>query len=411
MKNLKVALLILLVYGCARAPIKDRSQAMRPAGKIPELSDDLGFDSLRDGLRANIDFIKTSSRAPAEFTFGPVKIRKTQYVAALEFLLEKSGSLNSFQENTARYFDYYEVYGNEVWGQIKATSYYSPVLAGSPKPTKDLYQPLYFTPEDMLTIEIDTFAEAFPKWRVFKEQVMEQRTSRAVARARLTKDKKIVPYFDREEIDSKNSIKDKQSVIVYVDPVQAFFLQIQGSGTIVMPDGTEFRVGYASQNGFPYVAIGSVLLDKIPKEKMSLQNIQTYLRTLPKKEMQKVLNQNPSYVFFQKLSGKPITYLGTETVDGRTVATDQSLFPKGALAFLEFEKPVFDSPESVDPSSWVKSSRYVLDQDTGGAIRGPGRLDLFAGGGIAAEQFSGVLKNPGRLYYLVPKPEFLKNLP
>lgn len=411
MKKIYLAILILFVYGCVRAPIKDRSEAMRPASKIPQLADDLGFESLRDGLRANIDYIRTSPRAPAEYVFGPAKVRKAQYVAALELLLEKSVDLKSFQENTLRYFDYYEVYGIEEWGQIKATSYYAPVLEGSPKPTKELSQPLYFTPADMLSIDIDAFAEAFPKWRIFKEQVMEQRSSRAVARARMTKDKKIVPYFDREEIDSKNSIADKKTVIVYVDPIKAFFLQIQGSGTVVMPDGSEFRVGYASQNGFPYVAIGNVLLDKIPKEKMSMQNIQSYLRTLSKKEMQKILNQNPSYVFFQKLSGKPITYLGTETVDGRTVATDQSFFPKGSLAFLEFEKPVFESPESVDPVSWTKSSRFVLDQDTGGAIRGPGRLDLFAGGGSEAEQFSGVMKNPGRLYYLVPKPELVKNLP
>jgi membrane-bound lytic murein transglycosylase A len=411
MKKITLALIVLFTYGCARAPVKDRSHAMRPAAKLPVLADDLGFESLREGLRANIDYIRNSSRAPAEYVFGPAKIRKAQYVAALEALLERSRDIGSFHENTVRWFDYYEVYGNEEWGLIKATSYYAPVIEGSPKPTRELSQPLYFTPDDMLSIDIDAFAEAFPKWKIFKEQVMEQRSSRAVARARLTKDKKIVPYFDREEIDSKNAITDKEAVIAYVDPIKAFFLQIQGSGTVVMPDGRRFRVGYASQNGFPYVAIGSGLFDKIPKEKMSMQNIQAYLRTLSKKEMQKILNLNPSYVFFQKLSGKPITYLGTETVDGRTVATDQSLFPKGALAFLQFEKPEFESAESIDPSGWTQTSRYVLDQDTGGAIRGPGRLDLYAGEGAVAEQFSGVMKNPARLYYLVPKPEFVKNLP
>lgn len=383
---------------------------MRRSSNPPPLADDLGFESLRSGLQANIDFIKTSSRAPAEITFGPAKIRKTLYIAALEYLLNHSEDLNSFQENTARYFEFYEVYGLEDWAQIKATSYYAPVLEGSRKRTKKLTQPLYLTPGDMLSIDIDAFAETFPKWKIFKEQVMEQKSSRAIARARLTKDGKVVPYFDREEIDSKNSIKDKGAILVYVDPIKAFFLQIQGSGTVVLPDGEELRIGYASQNGFPYVAIGSLLLDKIPKEKMSMQTIEAYLRTLPKKEMQKILNQNPSYVFFQKLSGKPITYLGTETVDGRTVATDSSFFPKGTLAFLEFEKPVFASSESTEPVSWVKTSRFVLDQDTGGAIRGPGRLDLFAGGGPEAEQFSGVLKNPGRLYYLVPKADFLKTL-
>lgn len=411
MKKLVLLFICVFIYSCARAPIKDRSGAMRPASKLPELADDLGYESLKAGLQANVDYIRTSSRIGSEITFGPAKIKKTQYIAALEFLLSHSDSIESFQQNTVQYFDYYEVYGNEDWGQIKATSYYAPVLEGSAKPTKKLCQPLYMTPDDMLSIDVDAFAEVFPKWKTFKEQVMEQKSSHAIARARLTKDKKIVPYWDREEIDSKKAIKDKDAILVYVDPIKAFFLQIQGSGTVVLEDGTQFRVGYASQNGFPYVAIGSLLLDKIPKDKMSMQNIESYLRTLSKKEMQKILNQNPSYVFFQKLTGKPLTYLGAETVDGRTVATDQHFFPKGTLAFLQFEKPVFASATDVDPSSWVKTSRYVLDQDTGGAIRGPGRLDLFSGGGAEAEQFSGVLKNPGRLYYLVPKSDFLKTLP
>lgn len=384
---------------------------MRPASSLPALADDLGYESLRDGLKANIDYVKSSPRAASEMTFGPTKIRKTQYVAALEYLLSQSTDLDSFEANTAKYFDFYEVYGLDDWGQIKATSYYAPVLNGSLTPTKKLSQPLYLTPDDMISIDIDAFAEAFPKWKIFKEQVMEQKSSRAVARARLTKDNKVVPYFDREDIDTKKAIKNKDSVLVYVDPIKAFFLQIQGSGTVKLDDGQEMRVGYASQNGFPYVAIGSLLMDKIPREKMSMQAIEAYLRALPKKEMQKILNQNPSYVFFQKLTGKPLTYLGTETVDGRTVATDHNFFPKGALAFLEFEKPVFASAESTEPASWVKASRFVLDQDTGGAIRGPGRLDLYSGGGPIAEQFSGVLKNPGRLYYLVPKAELLKNLP
>ena len=102
--------------------------------------------------------------------------------------------------------------------------------------------------------------------------------------------------------------------------------------------------------------------------------------------------------------------MGTEVVDGRTVATDNGLFPKGSLAFLEFEKPIFENSKSTEPIEWKKSARFVLDQDTGGAIRGPGRLDLYAGGGSEAAQFAGVMKNPARLFYLVPKPDFLKKL-
>jgi membrane-bound lytic murein transglycosylase A len=410
-----LSVIVMIFWGCARAPVKDRTEAMRKASALPAISDDLDFDSLINGIKADADFLEKSSRGGNEITFGPVKVEKNKYVSALRFLCNKATDKETFYNAVTDNFDFYEVYGNEDWAKIKATSYYSPILKGSTKATKKYSQPLYFPPKDILVIDVDAFIEAFPKWKVFKEQVLEQRSSRSLIKARLIDEKngpsRIVPYYTREEIDSDGALKkNKDLVIAYVDPVDAFFLQIQGSGIIEMKDGVRFTVGYANQNGHPYVAIGSSLLDKIPKDKMSMQNLQSYLRSLPKKEMQKILNRNPSYVFFQKIESKPLSFLGTEVVDGRTVATDNSLFPKGTLAFLEYEKPVFSSPQAVDPVEWKKSSRFILDQDTGGAIRGPGRLDLYAGGGPVAEQFAGVMKNPAKLYYLVPKPELLKNL-
>jgi membrane-bound lytic murein transglycosylase A len=405
----------LLFWGCARAPVKDRSEAMRKAAAPPAVSDDLDFESLISGIKSNADFLEKSSRGGPDLTFGPVKIEKKKYVSALRFLCNNAGDKESFYSTVNNYFDFYEVYGNEDWSQIKATSYYSPVLKGSKNKTKKYSQPLYYTPKDILMIDVDAFIEAFPKWRIFKDQILEQRSTRSLIKARLITNKNgpstIVPYYTREEIDEDGALKkDKELVIAYVDPVDSFFLQIQGSGIIEMKDGSRFTVGYANQNGHPYVAIGSSLKDKIPLEKMSMQTLQSYLRSLPKREMQKILNRNPSYVFFQKIDSRPLAFLGTEVVDGRTVATDNSLFPKGSLAFLEYEKPIFQNLQATEPVDWVKSARFVLDQDTGGAIRGPGRLDLYAGGGPVAEQFAGVMKNPARLFYLVPKPELLKKL-
>ena len=277
-----------------------------------------------------------------------------------------------------------------------------------------MYQPLYTAPADMISIDIDAYAEDYPKCKTFKEQVLEQRSSKALARGRIVTDKngsiRIVPYYKRADIDEKNVIDSKKYALAYVDPVKAFFLQIQGSGILEFDDGKQITVGYASQNGHPYVAIGSKLLDRIPKEKMSMQNIEAYLYGLSKKDMQSILNLNPSYVFFQEMKNRPQSYLGTEVVDGRTVATDQSLFPKGTLAFLKFEKPLFESSTNHEPVGWQSTSRFVFDQDTGGAIRGPGRLDLYAGSGDEAEQFAGVLKNPAQLYYLVPKSVYIKSL-
>lgn len=414
LSNILVLALLLFVFSCARAPLKDRSDAMRKTSNGPQLSDDLDFASLQRGIAANIDFIQSSARAGNEIVFGKIKIPKKNYIAALKYLLENSTDMTSFQNLVSQKFDFYEVYGSDDWAKIKVTSYYTPLLKGSLKKTKMFSQPLYLTPNDMVFIDVDSYVEAFPRWKIFKEQVLEQKSSNALVRGRLQTDKsnksRIVPYYKRDEIDSDKSVFEQNLVIVYVDPIESFFLQIQGSGLVELSDGTQFTVGYANQNGHPYVAIGSLLLDKIPKEKMSMQSIVSYLRSLPKKEAQKIMNQNPSYVFFQKTESRPLSYLGTEVVDGRTVATDAGLFPKGTLAYLEFEKPVFENSKSDEPKEWVKSARFVLDQDTGGAIRGPGRLDLYAGKGSEAEQFAGVMKNPAKLFYLVPKSEFLNSL-
>lgn len=405
---------LLTFIGCARLPVKERSEAMRKAEYTPEISDDLDYQNLVSGVLANADFVEKSERVANEMEFGKTKISKKLYVASLKKLITESPDKESFIANVKSNFDFYEVYGTEDWSKIKATSYYSPLLKGSNTKTDKFSQPLYQTPKDLLVIDVDTYAESFPKWKTFKEQVLEQKSGRTLIKARLIEEKnspsRIVPYFKREEIDEKNSLKDKKLIIAYVDPIDSFFLQIQGSGIVELQDGSRFTVGYANQNGHPYVAIGSLLLDKIPKERMTMQNLQIYLRSLPPSEMQKILNKNPSYVFFQKIETKPIAFLGTEVVDGRTVATDGALFPKGSLAFLEYEKPVFETDQSIDPSGWQKSARFVLDQDIGGAIRGPGRLDLYAGTGKLAEQFAGVMKNPAKLYYLVPKPEFITKI-
>ena len=141
-----------------------------------------------------------------------------------------------------------------------------------------------------------------------------------------------------------------------------------------------------------------------------MQSIDNYLRSLPEPEMNKILDMNPSYIFFRELDTRPVTAFGTEVVDGRTIATDRTYFPKGTLAYLEFSKPVFEDETSIEPLSYLPTSRYVIDQDTGGAIRGPYRVDLFWGRGKESGRYAGVMKNWGHLYYIVPKDDFIKEL-
>ena len=143
---------------------------------------------------------------------------------------------------------------------------------------------------------------------------------------------------------------------------------------------------------------------------MSLQKIAAHLRSISPEEAQAIMNKNPSYVFFDVTKERTLSFQGTELEPGRTIASDQKFFPKGALAYLEYERPLFHDAAAGDVSEWQPGSRFVLDQDTGGAIRGPHRLDLYWGKGKEAGRVAGVMNRWGRLHYLVPKAELLDRL-
>ncbi len=411
-KNVLVFSLILGLMSCARAPIKTKDQAMRPYKGELQFIDDLNFNNLIQGIQTHIEYFEKQDPEKI-IEFGPQKITVGVYLENVKKLVEnqekelfnKEQFIYSLNEN----FDVYEVYGGKSWGDVFITSYFDPKIKGSMKPTPKYSQAIYETPEDLVSVDFGSFVDRFPKLELKnKTKVLEQKSRERILRGRLVASNtptkfKVLPYFDREELeqeDVKNHLKNK--VLAWVDPIDAFFLQIQGSGQIEFKGGKILKVGYASQNGHPYVPIGKFLLDHIPIEEMSLQKIEAHLRSIGWDEAQKILNKNPSYVFFQKIESKSLTYMGTEVIAGRTIATDYTYFPKGALGFLQFEKPIYlEGGES--PEKWEKTSRFIIDQDTGGAIRGPHRLDLYWGSGESAKKVAGVMKNPGRLYYFVPK--------
>ena len=221
---------------------------------------------------------------------------------------------------------------------------------------------------------------------------------------------KLIPFDTRKEIDSDQTLAGKDLEICWVDPIDAFFLQIQGSGTVYLESGQSLVVNYADQNGQEYQAIGKYLISKMPLEKINLFSIEAYLRTLNPAELQTFLNQNPSYIFFKLSDQRSITYLGTPAIEGRTIATDNRYFPKGALAFLEFQKPSFESVGTELPTTTEPTARWVLDQDRGGAITGGGRVDLFWGKGELSKKYAGMMKGNGRLTYLAPKRSFLNKI-
>lgn len=369
-----ILLITSLLAGCARAPLRGPENAMRDSSSPDVTKDDLPIFPLIDALKIQIAFLEKQT-TPQTYRYGPRTYSKDEFVAFLKSFLqlaerfpEKAKFLNAVRDE----YDFMEVYGRSSWGETFFTSYYEPIIKGSQRRTQKYDTPLYRTPSDILPLDLKPFD-------------LKVEIPRAL-RARI-ENNTLFPYYTRSEIDEKGALKGRKLELCWLDPVDAFFLHIQGSGTIEFENGKTLRANYAEKNGWPYEAIGQSIRDKLPAGKITLQTIEQYLRSLPRDQMQTILNINSSYVFFRETQESAITYMGLPATDGRTIATDQRYFPKGAIAFLEFEGV----------------SRLVLDQDIGGAITGPGRVDLFAGRGEEAKLFAGSVKNTGKLYYLVPK--------
>jgi membrane-bound lytic murein transglycosylase A len=191
--------------------------------------------------------------------------------------------------------------------------------------------------------------------------------------------------------------------------IDVFFMEVEGSGTLKLPDGRDLSVGYAGTNGRPYRSIARLLIDEghIDREAMSMRALREWLIANPD-QLSRVLNHNQSYVFFGRRTGPPVGSLGVPLTPGRSIATDPRIFPPGSLAFLLSERPRHTSGGDVD---WSPVSRFVLSQDVGGAIRGPGRVDVFWGRGPDADLAASEMKQPGELYALVPKPPGIRPLP
>lgn len=391
MNLLALTTLLLLLISCSRTIIKNPDDALRPSPSQIELGDDGDAGPLIAGLENHIQALQKSGFSTLKF--GPVEIPKDVYIQELQYLAS-SRSQKDFFFRLSEKFQILEVYGRDDWSEILLTSYYGPKIQGSKTKTKKFNQALYLPPKDLVEIPLKKFDD--------EQYSLESR--RSSVSGKLEKSEtgypfRVVPHFSRCQIDQENALGGQKLEIVYVDRIEAFFLQIQGSGAVELPDGKVIRLGYAAQNGMKYESIGKFLTDFIPIEKMSLQSIEEYLRTLGEDELFQVLCKNPSYVFFNKLKTRPITTMGSEVIDGRTLAVDSQMFPLGSLGFLRFPVPEDDKSED----ELIYHNRIVFLQDTGGAIKGADRADLFWGEGQEAKQFAGKMRHKSYLYLFIPK--------
>ena len=266
------------------------------------------------------------------------------------------------------------------------TGYYEPLLKGRRTKSAKYAYPLYATPSDLITVELDSL---FPDLKYKR------------VRGRLVGNK-LVPYYNRAEIETDASpIKGKE--LIYIDDIiDVFFLQIQGSGLVQLDTGEQVHVGYADQNGHSYNSIGRLLIERgeLTSANASMNGIKNWVKNNPSK-FRDLLNNNPSYVFFRELPAGlpgPLGALGVPILAERVLAVDPKFVPLGAPVFLS----------TTEPNSTKPLKRLMMAQDTGGAIKGGIRADFFWGAGNEAGTKAGAMKQAGKLWVLLPKEFILK---
>ena len=293
----------------------------------------------------------------------------------------KEPSNENIQNYFKKYFNVYTATNLDGSDTGMITGYYQPILKGSKVKTVQYKVPLYTTPKDLITVDL---SEVYPELKSKR------------LRGKLAGNK-LVPYLSRAEIDGQGSPLAGNEIVWVEDPVEAFFLEIQGSGIIHFDNGDIMQIGYADQNGYPFKAIGSTLIQRkeITMAEASMEGIKNWARKNINK-LREFLNINASYVFFRKLPDDlpgPIGALGVSIEAERSVAIDPKFIPLGAPIFLSTTQP-----NTTDPLE-----RLMVAQDTGGAIRGGVRADFYWGSGYEAGRKAGSMKQQGKIWTLLPK--------
>lgn len=259
-------------------------------------------------------------------------------------------------------------------GKAFVTGYFEPQIAGCLKPRRGCETPIYARPEDLVTVDLGRFSQALKGKTV---------------RGKVGENGRLERYENRAQI-TNGALKGRAKVIGYAaDPVALFFVEIQGSGQVVLPDKQVLAIGYAAQNGWDYTGIGKIMKERGLVPKGTMQELVAWLHTHPEKG-RAIMDENQSYIFFHKLTGPgPLGMLGVPITTETTVAVDPNYVPYGA--------PVLLSLDRAEPNGiWVA-------QDRGGAIKGSNRFDSFWGPGVRAAAIAGGMASHGSAFVLLPK--------
>jgi membrane-bound lytic murein transglycosylase A len=348
--------------------------------RAPVLPGELGFDPLWDqssrqvlvgAIDHSLRYLQTPVAAAAyqhpvnpDFTLDRVR-RSLQRFRQLVLTADNPGDLQAVVQ---REFDFYQSIGHDGLGTVDFTGYFEPTYSASRVPTAEYRYPLYRLPPDL------------GQW------------SR--------------PHPTRLQLEGDDGLQGAQGrlrgleLVWLRDRLEAFLVQVQGSARLQLTDGSTMTVGYAGHTDYPYTGIGRQLVNdgKFTLEELTLPRLIEYFRQHPA-DLNRYLPRNDRFVFFTETAGAPATgSLGVPVTAERSIATDRTLMPPGALALIHTELPIANAAGEFAPQS-----RYVLDQDTGGAIRGAGRVDVFMGTGVTAGDRAGMINASGQLYYLLLK--------
>ena len=373
----------LLPVGCAQKPLTVIS-----APDYPLFTDDLDYQDLDAALEKSLTYLR---RLPPS-TVYTIDNRRctvadiTRSIVFFRKLVAEKPSPQRLNELIVRHFSVYQARGIGGYNPDRSmlvTGYYQPLFAGSLKRTEAFSSPLYKVPGDLVIRHIDRGKKKQTVGRMEQGQFM--------------------PYWTRGEIE-RNNLLNGQELIWLKNPLDAFVLHIQGSGLISLPDGSIRGVHYARRNGRSYSSIGKYMVENcmLTLEEASLDSIRAYIDNNPE-QRDLILHHNESFIFFDWGNAQgAVGSLGQVLTPGRSIAADKTCFPPGSLVFLRSRKPVVREQHIV---KWNDLQRFVTIQDSGSAIRGPGRVDLFWGSGADAGLAAGRMKEDGAFYLLLLKQE------
>ena len=338
-------------------------------GYDPQFGQDRG--ALLQAIDYSLDYLETEAAVAAYAAYpiaGITHDRVQRSLRRFRQLVATSHSARQLQAAVNQEFDFYRSVGTDGVGQVEFTGYFEPTYSASAIPTTEYRYPLYGRPADL-----DTWP---------------------------------MPHPTRAELEGADGLQGNQGALAGLelvwlrDRLEAFLVQVQGSARLQLTDGSVMAVGYAGRTEYPYTSIGRALIDDgiVAEEDLSLPVLLEYFEQHPE-ALDSYLPRNDRFVFFKATGDSPpIGNLNVPVTAGRSIATDKTLMPPGALALISLNLPTLTAADSWQP---IPVNRYVLDQDTGGAIQGPGRVDIFVGTGEIAGQQAGLINTSGQLYYLL----------